>query len=157
MKKSQLKKLIKENLQDTRSIIFLDLKNILDNAISKAEQLGKKVEQERQVNWQPITDEIENKIQQIFNAYMTGDRNNNEQQDIIFKENLLKENLRSKMFGNQKLTFNNDVINKMEGLSNIQDLKILKTKLRALTTEWLNEGFEKQDIKKYLSYLIEEI
>lgn len=45
----------------------------------------------------------------------------------------------------------------MEGLANINDLKSFKTKLRLLTADWMNEGFEKDDIKVYIGKLIDEI
>lgn len=50
-----------------------------------------------------------------------------------------------------------DYFDRMEGLSNMHDLPILKTKLRGLTTEWIREGFDKQDVKDYMNFLIDEI
>jgi hypothetical protein len=50
-----------------------------------------------------------------------------------------------------------DAIDRMEGLANIQNLKIMKDMLRILSTDWMQEGFEKGDIAEYISYLIDEI
>tara|TARA_R100001463_G_scaffold39725_1_gene84831 strand:+ start:570 stop:788 length:219 start_codon:yes stop_codon:yes gene_type:complete len=48
-------------------------------------------------------------------------------------------------------------IDRIEGLANIRDLKLMKDSLRILTAEWMQEGFEKEDIKDYISYLIDNI
>ena len=48
-------------------------------------------------------------------------------------------------------------IDRMSGLANINDLKILETKLRILTTDWLNEGFEKDDVIGYLTWFVNQI
>lgn len=45
----------------------------------------------------------------------------------------------------------------MEGLANTKDLETFKTKLRLLTTDWMNEGHEKDDIKVYIGKLIDKI
>ena len=45
----------------------------------------------------------------------------------------------------------------MEGLASIQDLEILKAKLRILSSDWISEGFEKEDIIDYMAYLIDNI
>jgi hypothetical protein len=50
-----------------------------------------------------------------------------------------------------------DAIDRMEGLSNIQNLKTMKDMLRILSTDWMQEGFEKKDIAEYISHLINEI
>jgi len=50
-----------------------------------------------------------------------------------------------------------EMFDRMEGLINERDLVILDTKLRLVTTEWMNEGFEKEDVKDYISYLIDNI
>lgn len=50
-----------------------------------------------------------------------------------------------------------ELIDRMEGLGNWDDLRVLETKLRALTTEWLNEGFDKEEVKIYVSDLIDQI
>ena len=48
-------------------------------------------------------------------------------------------------------------IDRMSGLVNVNDLKILETKLRILTTDWLNEGFEKDDVIGYLTWFVNQI
>ena len=50
-----------------------------------------------------------------------------------------------------------EAIERFEGLANIQDLTVLKAKLRMLTTEWLEEGFEKEDIIEYFEFLVNEV
>ena len=50
-----------------------------------------------------------------------------------------------------------DSLDRIEGLANIRDLKLMKDSLRILTAEWVQEGFEKEDIKDYISYLIDNI
>ena len=49
-----------------------------------------------------------------------------------------------------------DAIDRMEGLANIQNLKIMKDMLRMLSTDWMQDGFEKGDIAEYISSLIDE-
>ena len=48
-------------------------------------------------------------------------------------------------------------IDRMEGLANIQNLKTMKDMLRILSTDWMQEGFEKKDIAEYVISLIDEI
>ena len=50
-----------------------------------------------------------------------------------------------------------EALDRIEGLANIRDLKLMKDSLRILTAEWVQEGFEKEDIKDYVSYLIDNI
>lgn len=45
----------------------------------------------------------------------------------------------------------------MEGSSNTQDLEVFETKLRILTTNWLNEGFEKEEVLEYIEHLLDQI
>jgi hypothetical protein len=49
-----------------------------------------------------------------------------------------------------------DAMERMEGLANIQDLYIFKKKLNALTLDWTQDGFEKEDIIEYISELINQ-
>ncbi len=46
---------------------------------------------------------------------------------------------------------------RMEGLANISDLKVMKDMLRILSTDWMQEGFEKEDIKDYITDFINKI
>ena len=50
-----------------------------------------------------------------------------------------------------------EYIDRMEGLANMQDLAVLKAKLRMLSSDWMQEGFEKEDIVEYISELINQI
>ena len=56
---------------------------------------------------------------------------------------------------NERITF--EAIEMMEGLANIQNLKTLKDLLRILSTDWMQEGFEKEDIIDYMGYLVDNI
>jgi hypothetical protein len=48
-------------------------------------------------------------------------------------------------------------IDRMEGLAVIQDLKQLQDLLRIQTTNWMQEGFEKEDVKDYINMFIDQI
>ena len=50
-----------------------------------------------------------------------------------------------------------DYIDRMEGLADAQDLNILKVKLRILTSDWMNEGFDKEDVVSYIENFIDGI
>lgn len=51
----------------------------------------------------------------------------------------------------------NETFDRMYNLANISDLKICIAKLRMLTTDWVHEGFEKEDVKKFMSNIIDQI
>lgn len=51
----------------------------------------------------------------------------------------------------------NETFDRMDSLADISDLKICIAKLRFLTSDWLNEGFEKEDVKKFMSNIIDQI
>jgi len=57
---------------------------------------------------------------------------------------------------NQKKSLTEE-FDRIEGLANIQDLATLKAKLRILSTDWMQDGFEKEDIKIYINNLIDQI
>lgn len=48
-------------------------------------------------------------------------------------------------------------IDRMSGLANVNDLRILETKLKKLTADWLEEGFDKDEIVDYLAWYIDQI
>jgi hypothetical protein len=50
-----------------------------------------------------------------------------------------------------------EFIDRMEGLANFKDLNIVKEKLKSLTKDWVEEGFEKKDIIKYLTNYVKSI
>lgn len=50
-----------------------------------------------------------------------------------------------------------EAVDRMEGLANMQDLAVLKAKLRILSSDWMQEGFEKEDIVEYISEFINQI
>jgi hypothetical protein len=50
-----------------------------------------------------------------------------------------------------------EAIDRMEGLANPQDLAVLKAKLRILSSDWMQDKFEKADIIEYITELINQI
>lgn len=46
---------------------------------------------------------------------------------------------------------------RMEGLADIRNLKVMKDMLRILSTDWMQEGFEKEDIQDYITDFINKI
>ena len=48
-------------------------------------------------------------------------------------------------------------IERFEGTANMRDLKTLQDMLRMVGSEWMQEGFEKEDIKEYVNYYIDQI
>jgi hypothetical protein len=50
-----------------------------------------------------------------------------------------------------------DAVDRLEGLANMQDLAVLKAKLRILSSDWMQDGFEKEDIIEYITELINQI
>jgi len=48
-------------------------------------------------------------------------------------------------------------IERFEGTANMRDLKLLHDMLRIVSTEWFEEGFEKEDIKEYINHYIDQI
>jgi len=62
-----------------------------------------------------------------------------------------------KWFRDQRLSeaVSMDSLDKLEELANIRNLNLMKDSLKMVTTEWIQEGFEKEDIKNYISNLID--
>ena len=50
-----------------------------------------------------------------------------------------------------------EMFDRMDGLANIQDMKMFNTKLKSLVNDWYDEGFEIKEIKEYINFLIDEI
>tara|TARA_B110000211_G_C13709574_1_gene391121 strand:+ start:36 stop:272 length:237 start_codon:yes stop_codon:yes gene_type:complete len=48
-------------------------------------------------------------------------------------------------------------IERFEGTANMRDLKTLQDMLRMVGSEWMQEGFEKEDIKEYINHYIDQI
>ena len=53
---------------------------------------------------------------------------------------------------NEKLS--PEYIDRMEGLANIQDLADFKAKLNSLASDWMKEGFEKEDVVEYVDHVL---
>ena len=60
-------------------------------------------------------------------------------------------------YKNDYINSEEDYMDRMEGLANIQDLKTMKDLLIILSTDWLDEGFAKRDIKAYLNLFVDKI
>ena len=54
-------------------------------------------------------------------------------------------------------TISFETIERIEGIVNMQDLATLKAKIRILSQEWMQDGFEKEEIIDYLAYLVDEV
>ncbi len=68
-----------------------------------------------------------------------------------FKKQYLEEaDIKERWLGQEQ-------IDRFEGTVNIRDLKVLQDMIRINGTNWMQEGFEKGDIKEYINYLIDEI
>ena len=50
-----------------------------------------------------------------------------------------------------------EMFDRIEGLSNLRDIKMLHDSLRILVTSWINEGGDKDDILKYVASYIDII
>jgi hypothetical protein len=72
------------------------------------------------------------------------------------KKSELRQIIREELSNISEISFSS--IDRMEGLANINDLADFKVKLRILTTDWIEEGFEKEDVIEYeIEYLIKKI
>jgi len=68
-----------------------------------------------------------------------------------FKKQYLEEaNINENWLGQEQ-------IERFEGTVNMRDLKTLQDMLRIVGSEWMQEGFEKEDIKEYVNYYIDQI
>jgi hypothetical protein len=54
-------------------------------------------------------------------------------------------------------TISFETLERIEGIVNMQDLATLKAKIRILSEEWMQDGFEKEEIIDYLAYLVDEV
>jgi alanyl-tRNA synthetase len=104
-------------------------------------------------------DDIENA--NVDETYVMDEMENDSMKEEALNESFLKM---QKLAGiitetqyNQKKNPLTEGFDRIEGLANIQDLVTLKAKLRILSTDWMQEGFEKEDIKIYINNLIDQI
>ena len=73
------------------------------------------------------------------------------------KKSELRQLIKEEIVRELYTPLSNEFINRIEGLSNIRNLKLLKDMIRILTTDWMQEGFEKEDIVEYVTSLIMEV
>ena len=59
--------------------------------------------------------------------------------------------------GNTNISDDSEMISRIEGIANVRDLGTMKDLLRILTTDWMQEGFEKEDIQDYITDFINKI
>jgi hypothetical protein len=104
-------------------------------------------------------DDIENA--NVDETYTMDEMENDSMKEEALNESFLKM---QKLAGiitetqyNQKKNPLTEGFDRIEGLANIQDLATLKAKLRILSSDWMQEGFEKEDIKMYINNLIDQI
>jgi len=104
-------------------------------------------------------DDIENA--NVDETYTMDEMENDSMKEEALNESFLKM---QKLAGiitetqySQKKNSLTEGFDRIEGLANIQDLATLKAKLRILSTDWMQEGFEKEDIKIYINNLIDQI
>jgi hypothetical protein len=64
---------------------------------------------------------------------------------------------RQGMRGDTGLSNDSEMVKRIEGLANVIDLKTMKDMLRILTTEWEQEGFDREDIQDYITDFINKI
>ena len=50
-----------------------------------------------------------------------------------------------------------EYIERFEAIANIRDLKTLRDMLRIVSADWMQDGFDKEDIKKYINHYIDQI
>jgi hypothetical protein len=104
-------------------------------------------------------DDIENA--NVDETYTMDEMENDSMKEEALNESFLKM---QKLAGiitetqySQKKNSLTEGFDRIEGLANIQDLATLKAKLRILSSDWMQEGFEKEDIKIYINNLIDQI
>lgn len=77
-----------------------------------------------------------------------------------FKKFLLTENADPDFVdddSNPDTDFNTEMIDRMEGLVNMVKLSELQADMRIVSTLWMEEGFDKEDIKTYMNNFIDNI
>lgn len=68
-----------------------------------------------------------------------------------FKNQYLEEaNINERWLGPEQ-------IERFEDTAKIRDLQTLHDMLRMVGSEWMQEGFDKEDIKEYINYYIDQI
>lgn len=70
---------------------------------------------------------------------------------------IIKEEITKALSEAQYPASKREMFDRMDGLANVQDMKMFNTKLKALVNDWYDEGFEIDEIKEYINFLIDEI
>jgi hypothetical protein len=71
------------------------------------------------------------------------------------KKSELRQIIREEFENLSEISFS--YMDRMEGMANVVDLQAFKAKLELLTKAWVKEGFEKDDVVKYTTFLINKI
>ena len=72
-------------------------------------------------------------------------------------QQIIREEISKVLREAQYPTSKREMFERMDGLANVQDMKMFNTKLKALVNDWYDEGFEIDEIKEYINFLIDEI
>ena len=72
-------------------------------------------------------------------------------------QQIIREEISKVLREAQYPTSKREMFERMDGLANVQDMKMFNTKLKALVNDWYDEGFEIKEIKEYINFLIDEI
>jgi len=70
---------------------------------------------------------------------------------------IIREEISKVLREAQYPTSKREMFERMDGLANVQDMKMFNTKLKSLVNDWYDEGFEIDEIKEYINFLIDEI
>ena len=165
-----------ENLEEIRDLVDEGKINELKKKLKDLKKTKEKLEKQKakknkgkEVTTDAETDKEEN-VGEVADAmdetyvdetYAMDEMENDSMKEEALNESFLKM---QKLAGiitetqyNQKKNPLTEGFDRIEGLANIQDLATLKAKLRILSTDWMQEGFEKEDIKVYINNLIDQI
>ena len=72
-------------------------------------------------------------------------------------QQIIREEISKVLREAQYPTSKREMFERMDGLANVQDMKMFNTKLKALVNDWYDEGFEIKEIKEYINFLIDKI
>lgn len=73
------------------------------------------------------------------------------------KKSELRQLIKEELHNITQENMGNAYYDRMEGLANMSHLKMFKNSLRELLADWMEEGFEREDVVEYVTFLIEEM
>jgi hypothetical protein len=163
-----------ENLEEVKDLMdegkINELKKKLKSLTKAKEKLekakakkskGKEVTTDAETDKEETVDETYVEETAVEETYTMDEMENDSMKEEALNESFLKmqkiAGLITETQYNQKKNPLTEGFDRIEGLANIQDLATLKAKLRILSSDWMQEGFEKEDIKIYINNLIDQI